>query len=290
MIATDPPAVAAPPARPRFAAVRRHGAGITGGAILAVVIGMALFAPLIATIDPQALAPLARLRPPSAEHWFGTDMLGRDIWSRTVHGARVSLIVGLGVTLLACVAGVAIGLLAGYMRRLDGILMRIMDGLMSIPSILIAISLMALTQASVRNVILAIAIAEIPRVTRLIRGVVLTLREQPYVEAAIAVGTTTPRILVRHILPNVLPPLLVQGTYIGAGAMVTEAVLSFLGAGSPTSIPSWGNIMAEGRSFFQIAWWIILFPGAFLSLTVLAMNLLGDGLRDALDPRLSREM
>jgi peptide/nickel transport system permease protein len=198
--------------------------------------------------------------------------------------------VGIGVALLACVCGLAIGLVAGFMRGVDSVVMRIMDGLMSSPPILIAISLMALSKASLKNVIIAITIAEIPRVTRLVRGVVLSLREQPYVDAAIVLGTTTPKILLRHILPNVMAPLLVQGSYICAAAMITEAILSFIGAGTPPNIPSWGNIMAEGRSLFQIAWWIILFPGIFLSLTVLAMNMLGDGLRDALDPRLSRRM
>lgn len=270
--------------------VRRHPTIVAGGLMLAIFIAVAVLAPLLGTVDPSAVAPSKRLRPPSGEFWFGSDMLGRDIWSRTLYGARLSLAVGIGVALLACVCGLAIGLVAGFMRGVDSVVMRIMDGLMSIPPILIAISLMALSKASLKNVIIAITIAEIPRVTRLVRGVVLSLREQPYVDAAVVVGTTTPMILLRHILPNVMAPLLVQGSYICAAAMITEAILSFIGAGTPPNIPSWGNIMAEGRSLFQIAWWIILFPGIFLSLTVLAMNMLGDGLRDALDPRLSRRM
>jgi peptide/nickel transport system permease protein len=184
----------------------------------------------------------------------------------------------------------AIGLVTGYIRALDAIVMRVMDGLMSIPSVLLAIALMALTKASMGNVIIAITLAEVPRVVRLVRGLVLTLREQPYVEAAIASGTTLPLILVRHILPNIVAPLLVQATYVCGSAMITEAILSFIGAGTPPNIPSWGNIMAEGRSMIQIAGYLILFPGIFLSLTVLAVNLLGDGMRDALDPRLARRM
>ncbi len=270
--------------------LRRHPTIATGALLLALVIAMAIFAPLLGTVDPGSVSPSKRLRPPTPEFWFGSDMLGRDIWSRTVYGARVSLMVGIGVTVLACAAGLAIGLVAGFLRGVDGVVMRIMDGLMSIPPILIAISLMALSKASLENVIIAITIAEVPRVTRLVRGVVLSLREQPYVEAAISLGTTTPKILLRHILPNVMAPLLVQGSYICAAAMITEAILSFIGAGTPPNIPSWGNIIAEGRSLFQVAWWVILFPGVFLSLTVLAMNMLGDGMRDALDPRLSRRM
>ncbi|MDQ6917627.1 MAG: ABC transporter permease, partial [Pseudomonadota bacterium] len=231
-----------------------------------------------------------RLKPPSADFWFGTDMLGRDVYSRVVFGARVSLIVGLAVAAFSIFVGLAIGLVTGYVRALDAVVMRIMDGLMSIPSVLLAIALMALTKASIGNVIAAITLAEVPRVVRLVRSLVLTLREQPYVEAAIASGTTLPRILVRHILPNLMAPLLVQGTYVCGSAMITEAILSFIGAGTPPNIPSWGNIMAEGRSLIQIASYMIVFPGVCLSLTVLAVNLLGDGMRDALDPRLARRM
>src|SRR5229473_1928336 len=194
------------------------------------------------------------------------------------------------VSPLSTLLGLAIGLVTGYVRRLDAIVMRVMDGLMSIPSVLLAIALMALTKASIGNVIVAITLAEVPRVVRLVRSLVLTLREQPYVEAAVAAGTSLPRILVRHILPNTTAPLLVQGTYVCGSAMITEAILSFIGAGTPPNIPSWGNIMAEGRSLIQIAGYLVLFPGICLSLTVLAVNLLGDGMRDALDPRLARRM
>jgi len=241
-------------------------------------------------VDPQALSPAQRLKPPSSEHWFGTDMLGRDVYSRVVYGARISLTVGIAVAALSVAIGLAIGLVTGFVRWLDAIVMRVMDGLMSIPSVLLAIALMALTTASVGNVIAAITVAEVPRVVRLVRGLVLSLREQPFVEAAVAAGTTLPLILTRHILPNTVAPLLVQGTYICASAMIVEAILSFIGAGTPPNIPSWGNIMAEARSLFQIAGYLIFFPGLFLSLTVLAVNLLGDGMRDALDPRLARRM
>jgi peptide/nickel transport system permease protein len=270
--------------------VRRHPTIVVGALLLALMTLAAVLAPVLGTTDPQALSPIQRLRWPSAEHWFGTDMLGRDVYSRTIYGARVSLTVGLSVALLTTVLGLLIGLVTGFSRWADALLMRVMDGLMSIPAVLIAIALMALTRASLENVIVAITIAEVPRVARLVRGVVLTLRELPFVEAAIASGTSLPRILWRHIVPNTLPPLLVQATYTAASAMIIEAILSFLGAGTPPNIPSWGNIMAEGRSLFQVAYYIVLFPGAFLSVTVLAINLLGDGWRDALDPRLARRM
>ena len=271
-------------------AFRRHPMAIVGGVILALMVAIAVFAPWLGTVDPEAVSPIKRLKPPSSLYWFGTDMLGRDVYSRVVYGARISLIVGLAVAILSTLLGVVIGLVTGYVRWLDAVVMRVMDGLMSIPSVLLAIALMALTKASVGNVIAAITLAEVPRVVRLVRGLVLTLREQTYVEAAIAAGTTLPGILARHILPNIVAPLLVQGTYVCGSAMITEAILSFIGAGTPPNIPSWGNIMAEGRSLFQIAYYLILFPGICLSLTVLAVNLLGDGMRDALDPRLARRM
>jgi peptide/nickel transport system permease protein len=271
-------------------AFRRHPTAIAGGVVLVAMVLMAIFAPWLGTVDPQALAPVDRLQRPSAEHWFGTDMLGRDVYSRVVFGARISLLVGLAVAVLGTLVGLVIGLVTGYLRWVDAVMMRIMDGLMSIPSVLLAIALMALTKASVGNVIMAITLAEVPRVVRLVRSLVLSLREQPYVEAAVAAGTRLPLILWRHILPNTVAPLLVQATYVCASAMITEAILSFIGAGTPPNIPSWGNIMAEARSLFQIAGYLILFPGIFLSLTVLAVNLLGDGMRDALDPRLARRM
>ena len=270
--------------------IRRHPAIFAGGLLLALVLFIAVFAPLLWTADPTALAPARRTRDPSATYWFGTDMLGRDVYSRVLYGARVSLLVGFSVALLASVIGMAIGLVAGFVRWADTAIMLVMDGLMSIPPILLAVALMALTRGSVGNVIVAITIAEVPRVCRLVRGVVLSLREQPYVEAATASGTRTPLIIWRHILPNTLAPITVQATYICASAMITEAILSFIGAGTPPTIPSWGNIMAEGRALWQVKPHIVFFPAIFLSVTVLAVNLLGDGLRDSLDPRLAKRL
>jgi peptide/nickel transport system permease protein len=261
-----------------------------GGALLLALVLIGIFAPYLWTVDPTALAPARRLRPPSADHWFGTDALGRDVYSRVLYGTRVSLTVGLSVALLATLAGLTIGLVSGFVRWADGIVMRIMDGLMSIPPILLAIALMALTRGSVGNVIMAITVAEIPRVSRLVRSVVLSLREQAYVDAAIASGTRAPMIILRHILPNTMAPMLVQATYVCASAMIVESILSFIGAGTPPTIPSWGNIMAEGRALWQVKPYIVFFPAAFLSLTVLAVNLVGDGLRDALDPRMAKSL
>jgi peptide/nickel transport system permease protein len=276
------------PRRGMIGFLRRHPTVAVGSALLVLLLLMAVFAPYLATIDPTALAPARRTRAPSRDFWFGTDMLGRDIYSRVIYGARVSLTVGFSVATLASVVGLAIGLVSGFVRAADAVLQRVMDGLMSIPPILLAVALMALTRGSVGSVILAITIPEIPRVSRLVRSVVLSLREQPYVDAAVVAGTRTPAIIQRHILPNTLAPMTVQATYICASAMIVEAILSFIGAGTPPTIPSWGNIMAEGRALWQVKPFIVFFPAAFLSVTVLAVNLLGDGLRDALDPRLAK--
>jgi peptide/nickel transport system permease protein len=271
-------------------AVRRHPTVMAGMVILLLMAAMAVFAPFLGTVDPVAVSPVHRLRAPSELYWFGTDAYGRDVYSRTLYGARISLVVALGVAVMSTALGLAIGLVAGFNRLADALIMRVMDGLMSIPPVLLAIALMALTKASVANVVAAITISEVPRVARLVRSVVLSLREQPFVEAAVAAGTRFLQMLWRHILPNIMAPILVQATYICAAAMITEAVLSFIGAGTPPQIPSWGNIMAEGRSYFQIKPYLIIFPGVFLSLTVLAVNMVGDGLRDALDPRLARRI
>lgn len=282
-----------PPVRQRrglYGFIWRNPTLAIGLAMLGLILFVALFAPYLGTVDPTALAPIKRTREPGAEFWFGSDAYGRDIYSRVLFGARISLLVGFMVAILSSFAGLAIGLVSGYVRWLDGIVMRVMDGVMSIPPILLAIALMALTRASVENVIMAITIAEFPRVARLTRGVVLTLREQPYVDAAIAAGTRTPMIILRHILPNTLAPLTVQATYICGSAMIIEAILSFIGAGTPPIIPSWGNIMADGRALWQVKPYIIFFPAVFLSLTVLAVNLVGDGLRDALDPRFAKRL
>lgn len=270
--------------------VSRYPVAAIGAAIILILTVVALLAPYLWTTPPTQLNPAFRLQPPGSEFWFGTDMFGRDVWTRTVYGARVSLIVGVVVAVLAVIIGLVIGLVSGYIRWLDGIVMRIMDGLMAIPGILLAIALVSLSGASLTTVIIAIMIPEIPRVVRLVRSVVLSVREEPYVEAAISIGTPTPLILWRHVLPNTVPPLIVQATYICASAMLLEALLSFLGAGTPPEIPSWGNMMAEARLFFQLAPWIIFFPGVALALTILAVNVLGDALRDHLDPKLARRL
>lgn len=271
--------------------LRRHPTMLIGGFLLLVMLFLAVFAPLIASFDPINMNPVNRLKEPmTGAYLLGTDMYGRDLFSRAIHGARVSLAVGISAAVLSVLTGLLIGLIAGYFRLADAILMRVMDGLMAIPGILIAIALVSLAGASLASVIIAITIPEIPRVVRLVRSIVLSVREEPYVEAAIAAGTRIPRILIRHILPNTIPPLIVQATYVCASAMITEAILSFLGAGTPPETPSWGNMMSEGRTYFQLAPWIILFPGLFLALTVLAVNVLGDGLRDTLDPRIAKQM
>jgi peptide/nickel transport system permease protein len=268
---------------------KRNPTIVLGAVLLLFVAALGAAAPWLAG-DPLALAPANRLKPPSAEFWFGSDNLGRDVFSRTLFGAQISLIVGLAVAAASVVIGLAIGLCAGYWRRVDAFVMRIMDGMMAIPGILLAIALVSLNKASVFVVIVAITIPEIPRVVRLVRSVVLTTREQPYVEAAVAGGSRAPKIILRHILPSTVPPLIVQATYITASAILIEAGLSFLGAGVPPEIPTWGNMVAQSRIFFARAPWTIFFPGALLALVVLAVNLLGDGLRDRLDPRLARRM
>ena len=268
---------------------RRYPTAVAGGIILVLLALVAVIAPLIAP-DPVRLNPINRLKPPSGDFWFGADFLGRDIYARVIYGTRISLTVGLAVAAISVVGGLAIGLLAGYVRWVDTVVMRVMDGVMAIPGVLLAIALISLTGAGVGNVIIAITVPEVPRVVRLVRSVVLSIREQPYVEAAVAGGTRLPKILLMHILPNTVAPLIVQATYVCASAIVIEAILSFLGAGTPPEIPSWGNIMAEGRVYVQVAPWMIFFPGVFLAIAVLAVNILGDGLRDSLDPRIARRM
>lgn len=268
---------------------RRNPTIVIGASILLSMACVAVLAPLLAG-DPTFINPVDRLKPPSAAHYFGTDHLGRDIFARCVYGARVSLIVGLSVAVLAVAGGLAIGLAAGYLRSVDNLVMRLMDGLMAIPAILLAIALVSLNRAGVGIVIVAIAIPEIPRVVRLVRSVVLSTREQLYIEAAISGGSRKLKIVLRHILPSTIPPLIVQATYVAASAILIEAGLSFLGAGVPPETPTWGNIVASSRLLLALAPWTIFFPGACLALVVLAINLLGDGLRDHLDPRLARRM
>ena len=260
-----------------------------GSIILIIIIFVAIFGPFFA-LDPVSLNPMSRLKPPGDAGLFGTDQLGRDVYSRVINGGRISLVVGLTVAIFAVVFGTVMGLLAGYIRILDAIIMRVMDGLMAIPAILLAIAMISLSGATLTTVIAAIVIPEIPRVVRLVRSVVLTVREEPYVESAISVGTPVYLVMIRHVLPNTIAPLIVQATYICGSAMLTEAILGFLGAGIPPEIPSWGNIMSEGRTFFQLTPWIIFFPGIALAVTVMSVNIVGDGLRDTLDPRIARNM
>jgi len=275
-----------------------------GGTALVLLVLIAVAAPWLGTVDPTLFDAASRdLRPGASgeimtlegdmlKHTFlmGSDSFGRDIYSRVLYGTRVSLMVGLSSALVALSFGIVLGLSAGYIRWLDGLLMRVMDGIMAIPAILIAIAVVALWRASLPTVIVAIAIPEIPRVTRLVRSLVLTIREEPYVEAAVALGTSAPKIMFGHILPNTIAPLLVQGTYICAFAILLEAILSFLGVGLPPDVPTWGNIMAEGRVQFVAYPHNVFFPGVFLAVTVLAVNILGDGLRDTLDPKMAKRV
>jgi peptide/nickel transport system permease protein len=284
--------------------VRRNGSVRLGGIALLILLAVALAAPWLGTVDPSLFDPASRdltpgqtgeittLEGETLQHRFlmGSDSFGRDIYSRVIYGTRVSLIVGVATAVVALAFGILFGLLAGFLRWLDGPLMRVMDGLMAIPAILIAIALVAMWRGSLLTVVVAIAIPEIPRVTRLVRSLVLTIREEPYVEAAISLGTPTPLIMWRHILPNTVAPLIVQATFICASGILVEAILSFLGVGLPPEIPTWGNVMAEGRAQFNQYPHNIFFPGVFLAVTVLAVNILGDGLRDTLDPKMAKRV
>jgi peptide/nickel transport system permease protein len=295
----------APAPRPTLRSrLMRDGGIIFGAVILLLMAVIGLAAPLLGTKSPSEINPSFRNRVPGIEqtirnddgttrtftYRMGTDSLGRDIYSRVVYGARVSLIIGITVAAISIAIGLFIGLIAGYMRWVDAVVMRLMDGLMAIPAILLAIALVSLFRAGLLSVIVAIIVPEIPRVVRLVRSIVLSVREEPYVEAAIMAGTRTPLLLVRHVLPNTIPALIVQGTFICANAILIEAILSFLGIGIPPETPTWGNIMAEGRGLFRLYPHNIFFPGICLALTVLAVNVLGDGLRDRLDPKLARRV
>jgi peptide/nickel transport system permease protein len=281
-------AVAGPPGLWATAtrALGRSRSTLVGGTIVVAIVLVAIFAPLLAPYDPQEIEVSRRLVGPAAAHPFGTDNLGRDILSRVIHGARVSLTVGSLVVLSSAAAGIGLGLLAGYSHRLDRVLMRIMDGLMAFPTTLLAIALMAALGARLSNVIVALAIVFTPRVARVVRSVTLVLRELDYVHAAQALGARDARILARHVLPNCLAPVIVQSTFTFAESVLAEAALSFLGVGLPPYIPSWGTIITVGRQFMQTAWWITVFPGVAILVSVLGLNLLGDGLRDLADPRL----
>lgn len=285
-----------------WARVRNNVSVRIGGVVLVLLVVVALLAPWLGTVDPSLFDPASRDLLPGQRgeittldgevlahrFYMGSDSFGRDIYSRVVYGTQVSLIVGLFTALVALAFGITFGLSAGYLRWLDGPLMRVMDGIMAIPAILIAIALVAMWRGTLTTVVIAIAIPEIPRVTRLVRSLVLTIREEPYVEAAISLGTPTWLVMLRHILPNCVAPLVVQGTFICASGILTEAILSFLGVGLPPDIPTWGNVMAEGRAQFNAYPHNIFFPGVFLAVTVLAVNVLGDGLRDTLDPKMAK--
>ena len=293
--------VAAPPSRNAWRRLSRNPSVLVGGGILFVLMLVGLLAPWLGTLDPASINPSFRNRLPGVErtirlddgtssvfrHRLGTDTVGRDVYSRVVYGARVSLLIGVSVATISVAIGLVLGLVAGYVRWLDGIVMRLMDGLMAIPAILLAIAVVSLFRAGLGAVIVAIVVPEIPRVVRLVRSIVLSVREEPYVEAAIMAGTRVPALMIRHILPNTVAPLIVQATFICASAILVEAILSFLGIGIPPETPTWGNIMAEGRNLFRVYPHTILYPGIVLGVTVLAVNMLGDGLRDALDPKLA---
>lgn len=276
------------PLRPRFGFLTATPIVAIATICLGLIALMSILAPLLATHDPVQLAPAQRLKPPSAQFLLGTDAFGRDLLSRIIYGGRISLVIGVGAAVLSVAIGLVIGLVSGFFKWVDAVLMRVMDGLMAIPSILLAIAVVSLSGASVWTVLVAITIPEIPRVARLVRSVVLSAREEPYVEAAISVGSSLPKIMVRHLMPNTVAPLIVQGTYVCASAILTEAILSFLGAGISPETPTWGNIMAEGRQYFQIKPALIFWPGLLLSIAILSVNLIGDAARDALDPRLKQ--
>jgi len=303
--ATTGSSVAAARSRPGASTRALRNPGVIGGGIVMVlVVLIGLLAPWLGTIDPTAINPAARNRVPGAEFSirtdtgerikmvarFGTDSLGRDIYSRVVYGARVSLLVGVVVAVISIVAGLFIGLMAGFFRWLDAVIMRIMDGLMAIPAILLAIAMVSVFRAGVFAVIAAIVVPEIPRVVRLVRSIVLGVREEPYVEAAVTLGTPTAKLIWRHVLPNTIAPLIVQGTFTCASAILVEAILSFLGIGVPPEVPTWGNIMAEGRQVFSLYPHNIIYPGVMLAATILAVNVLGDGLRDTLDPKMAKRV
>jgi peptide/nickel transport system permease protein len=284
----EPSIPVASPLRPRFGFLTSTPIIAAATILLLLIIAMSILAPWIAPHDPMQLMPAQRLKPPSNQFLLGTDAYGRDLLSRVIYGGRISLLIGFGATIISVAGGLVIGLFSGFFRWLDAVLMRIMDGIMAIPAILLAIAVVSLSGASIFTVMVAITIPEIPRVARLVRSVVLSAREEPYVEAGISLGSSLPKIMWRHLLPNTIAPLLVQGTNFCAAAILTEAILSFLGAGISTETPTWGNIIAEGRQYFQIKPSLIFWPGLLLSITILSVNLIGDAARDALDPRMKQ--
>jgi peptide/nickel transport system permease protein len=276
------------PLRPRFGFLTETPIIAAATICLGLIIALAILAPLVSPHDPLLLAPAQRLKPSSAQFWLGTDAYGRDVLSRILYGGRISLLIGVGSAVFSIAVGLLIGLVSGFFKWVDAVMMRIMDGLMAMPSILLAVAVVSLSGASLSTVLVAITIPEVPRVARLVRSVVLSAREEPYVEAAISVGSSLPKIMWRHLMPNTIAPLIVQGTYVCASAILTEAILSFLGAGISPETPTWGNMMAEGRALFQIKPSLIFWPGLMLSLAILSINLIGDAARDALDPRMKQ--
>jgi peptide/nickel transport system permease protein len=306
-LSTEPALLVEPTARAPaglFAGLARDWGVVFGAAVIVLMLVIGVGAPFLGTVDPSEINPTFRNRVPGTEqtirsgdgttaayrHWMGTDSLGRDVYSRVLYGARISLLVGSAAAAISTAIGLVIGLTAGYLRWLDGVIMRFMDGLMAIPAILLALAVVSLFRAGILSVIIAIVVPAIPLVVRLVRAIVLSVREEPYVEAAIMTGTPTPLLLIRHVLPNTLAPLIVQGTFVCASAILLEAILSFLGVGIPPDTPTWGNIIAEGRGLFRVYPHNIFFPGLCLALTVLAVNMLGDGLRDRLDPKLAKRV
>src|SRR5262245_35420979 len=276
------------PLRPRLGFLTATPIVAVATICLVLIVAMAILAPWLAPHDPLLLAPAQRLKPSSAQFLLGTDAYGRDLLSRVIYGARISLVIGLGAAIFSTAVGLVIGLVSGFFKWVEAVMMRVVDGLMAIASILLAIAVISLSGASVATVLVAITIPEIPRVARLVRAVVLSAREEPYVEAAISLGSSLPKVMWRHLVPNTVAPLIVQATYVCAYAILTEAVLSFLGTGISPETPTWGNIIAGRRAYFQIKPSLIFWPGLLLSLSILSINLIGDAARDALDPRLKR--
>jgi len=261
---------------------------VTGCLLLSVIFLLAILAPILATQPPLEMKVTNRLKAPSAAHWFGTDEFGRDVYSRVVHGSRISISVGLAVVIISSTFGLILGLYSAYYRQLDNLIMRIVDGLMAFPAVLLAIAIMAALGPKIENVIISISVVYIPTVARTVRSAALVVREQTYIEAIRALGGKPWRIIWRHIAPNCMSPLIVQATFIFAYAVIIEASLSFLGAGTPPPQPSWGNILSDGRTLIRQAWWIMVFPGIAIVMTVLGLNLIGDGLRDLLDPHTNK--
>ncbi|MBM3535986.1 MAG: ABC transporter permease [Alphaproteobacteria bacterium] len=280
----------APASSSELGRMLRNRQFVFGSMVLLLLCVIAVFAPYLSPYAATDVDVINRLKPPSLRHWFGTDGFGRDVYTRVIFGARTSMIAGLFTMICTVVAGGTIGITAGYFRGVfDNIVMRLMDAMMAIPAILLAIAFIAILGSGLTNVVIALSVAYVPRLARIVRSVVLAVREQLYIESARAVGARTPRILAYYVLPQVIPTILVQGSFIVAYAVIAEAALSFLGIGTPPPAPSWGNILSDGRSYLSLAPWVTVFPGLAIMAIVLSLNLLGDALRDIIDPRLRTE-